>query len=235
VNTSRRFGVYYLNSADDNDTFLAVSLRDLLERRLKPPSLSRRHLIAAVVAASILNLHGTPWMPLKLTAEDLYFIQRHGKVEYDQVFVTKKLSNDVSAATDTSSDDSDNYDGNPSLHALGVLLMELMLWKSIHDFWDDVNLRYSQTPAQVLLNIRSVNGFRRTSSVLERIGFAGGPAYRDAVEHCIKCDLQCDLESLDDEEFRNAVYHHVVAPLQDAAHITAAPMTAGKGKFARTA
>ncbi|KAH7310915.1 hypothetical protein B0I35DRAFT_439882 [Stachybotrys elegans] len=235
ANTSRRFGVYYLNSADDNDTFLAVSLRGLLERKLKPPLLSRRHCIAAVVAASILNLHGTPWMPFKLTSKDLYFIQRHGKVQYDQIFVTQTLADNISVASDISRDDSDNYDGNPSLHALGVLLMEIMLWKPIHDFWDDVNHKYSQIPAQVLLNIRSDKGFKRTLSVLERIGFSGGPAYRNAVEHCIKCDLQCDLESLDDKEFRDAVYHYVVAPLQNIAYITTAPMTAGSGRFACTA
>ncbi|KAH6972588.1 hypothetical protein EDB80DRAFT_758082 [Ilyonectria destructans] len=230
----RTFGVYCLESSDDSDTFLAVSLRDLLDQKVKPASLSRRHGIAAIAAASILNLHGTPWIPVKLTSKDLYFIQRHGKVEYDKVFVAKKSADEVSVEHDTSWD-SDNYDGNPSLHAPGVLLMEVMLWKSIHDFWDDVNPKYSHTPAQVLLNIRSDHGFKRTSSFLDRIGFCAGPTYRDAVEHCIKCDMQCDLESLDEQEFRDAVYYYVVAPLQDAAHITTAPMTAGWGRFKRTA
>lgn len=230
----RTFGVYCLESSDDSDTFLAVSLRDLLDQKVKPAPLSRRHGIAAIAAASILNLHGTPWIPVKLTSKDLYFIQRHGKVEYDKVFVAKKSADEVSVEHDTSWD-SDNYDGNPSLHALGVLLMEVMLWKSIHGFWDDVNPKYSHTPAQVLLNIRSDHGFKRTSSVLDRIGFCAGPTYRDAVEHCIKCDMQCDLESLDEQEFRDAVYYYVVAPLQDAAHITTAPMTAGWGRFKRTA
>ncbi|RYP70422.1 hypothetical protein DL771_005463 [Monosporascus sp. 5C6A] len=232
----RRFGVYYLKSSDDSDAFLTVSLRDLLDRKLRPPPLSRRHRMAATIAASILNLHSTPWIPLTVTSKDLYFIQRHGKVEYDQVFVTRKVADDMSVASDASFDALNNFDGNPSLHALGILLMEVMLWKSIHDFWDDdEEPQCANTPSQVLLNIRSTNGFRRILSVLERVGFSGGPGYREAVEHCIKCDLQCDNETLDDEEFRNAVYYRVVAPLQDAAQITTAPMTAGKGQFARTA
>ncbi|KFG87271.1 hypothetical protein MANI_012648 [Metarhizium anisopliae] len=173
-------------------------------------------------------------IPSKLTSKDVYFIRRHRKVEYDQVFVTTKPENS-SAVYDGGGDDSASYDGNPSLHALGVLLMEVMLWKSIYDFWDDVKSKYSHTPAHVFLNIRSDNGFRRTSSVLERIGFSGGQAYRDAVEHCIKCDLRCDFESLENEEFRDAVYHYVVAPLQDAARIATVPMISGKGRFACTA
>ncbi|RYP19185.1 hypothetical protein DL765_003500 [Monosporascus sp. GIB2] len=231
----RRFRVYYLKSSDDSDSFLTVSLRDLLDRRLRPPPLSRRHRMASMIAASILNLHSTPWIPLALTSKDLYFIQRHGKVEYDQVFVTRKVGDDISVASDTSCDAVNNFDGNPSLHALGVVLMEVMLWKSVHDFWDDVEeTECANIPSQVLLNIRSSNGFKRTSSVLERVGFSGGLAYREAVEHCIKCDLQCDNESLDDDEFRDAVYNYVVAPLQDAAQITTAPMTVGRGQFART-
>ncbi|RYO82530.1 hypothetical protein DL766_007584 [Monosporascus sp. MC13-8B] len=232
----RRFGVYYLKSSDDSDAFLTVSLKDLLDRRLRPPPLSRRHRMAAMIAASILNLHSTPWIPLALTSKDLYFVQRHGKIEYDEVFVTREFADDISVASDAFCDALNNFDGNPSLHALGVLLMEVMLWKSIHDFWDDgEEPECADIPSHVLLNVRSANGFKRTSSVLERVGFSGGLAYREAVEHCIKCDLQCDNESLDDEEFRDAVYHHVVAPLHDAAQITTAPMTAGRGQFARTA
>ncbi|RYP05738.1 hypothetical protein DL764_003596 [Monosporascus ibericus] len=108
--------------------------------------------------------------------------------------------------------------------------------QSVHDFWDnDEETQSASIPSQVLLNIRSANGFKRISSVLERVGFSGGLAYREAVEHCIKCDLQCDNESLDDEEFRDAVYYHVVAPLHDAGQTTTAPLTAGRGYFARTA
>lgn len=234
ANPSPKFGVYYPTSSDNSDPCLTVSLSSLLDQSPRPPPLSWRHRIAAVVAASLLHLHGTPWIPSKLASKDVYFIRRHGKVEYDQVFVTTKPENS-SAVYDGGGDDSASYDGNPSLHALGVLLMEVMLWKSIYDFWDDVKSKYSHTPAHVFLNIRSDNGFRRTSSVLERIGFSGGQAYRDAVEHCIKCDLRCDFESLDNEEFRDAVYHYVVAPLQDAARIATVPMISGKGRFACTA
>lgn len=234
ANPPPKFGVYYPTSSDNSDTCLTVSLSSLLDQSPRPPPLSWRHRIAAVVAASLLHLHGTPWIPSNLASKDVYFIRRHGKVEYEQVFVTTKPENS-SAVYDDGWDDSASYDGNPSLHALGVLLMEVMLWKSIYDFWDDVKSKYSHTPAHVFLNIRSDNGFRRTSSVLERIGFSGGQTYRDAVEHCIKCDLRCDFESLDNEEFRDAVYHYVVAPLQDAARIATVPMISGKGKFACTA
>ncbi|KAF5137019.1 hypothetical protein E5D57_000794 [Metarhizium anisopliae] len=234
ANPPPKFGVYYPTSSDNSDTCLTVSLSSLLDQSPRPPPLSWRHRIAAVVAASLLLLHGTPWIPSKLASKDVYFIRRHGKVEYEQVFVTTKPENS-SAVYDDGWEDSASYDGNPSLHAFGVLLMEVMLWKSIYDFWDDVKSKYSHTPAHVFLNIRSDNGFRRTSSVLGRIGFSGGQAYRDAVEHCIKCDLRCDFESLDNEEFRDAVYHYVVAPLQDAARIATVPMISGKGKFACTA
>ncbi|QLI68222.1 uncharacterized protein G6M90_00g045560 [Metarhizium brunneum] len=80
-------------------------------------------------------------------------------MDYEQVFVTAKPENS-SAVYDDGWDGSASYDGNPSLHALGVLLMEVMLWKSIYDFWDDVKSKYSHTPAHVFLNIRSDNGFR---------------------------------------------------------------------------
>lgn len=234
ANPPHKFGVYYPTSSDNSDTCLTVSLSSLLDQSPRPPPLSWRHRIAAVVAASLLHLHGTPWIPPKLASKDVYFIRRHGKVDYEPVFVTTKPENS-SAVYDDGWDGSASYDGNPSLHALGVLLMEVMLWQSIYDFWDDVKSKYSHTPAHVFLNIRSDNGFRRTSSVLERIGFSGGQAYRDAVEHCIKCDLRCDFESLDNEEFRDAAYHYVVAPLQDAARIATVPIISGKGRFACTA
>ncbi|KAG8409975.1 hypothetical protein J3458_019047 [Metarhizium acridum] len=199
ANASPKFGVYYPKSPDNSDTCLTVSLGSLLDQSPRPPPLSWRHRIAAVVAASLLHLHGTPWIPPKLASKDVYFIRRHGKVEYDQVFVTTKLADNSSAVNDGGWDDSASYDGNPSLHVLGVLLMKVMLWKSIYDFWDDVKSKYSHTPAHVFLNIRSDDGFRRTSSVLERIGFSGVQAYRDAVEN----------SSLDEEGFRDAVYHYV--------------------------
>ncbi|EFY99832.1 mitochondrial ATP synthase gamma subunit-like protein [Metarhizium robertsii] len=234
ANPPSKFGVYYPTSSDNSDTCLTVSLSSLLDQSPGPPPLSWRHRIAAVVAASLPHLHGTPWIPPKLASKDVYFIRRHGKADYEQVFVTTKPENS-SAVYDDGWDDSASYDSNPSLHALGVLLMEVMLWKSIYDFWDDVKSKYSHTPALVFLNIRSDNGFSCTSSVLERIGFSGGQTYRDAVEHCIKCDLRCDFESLDNEEFRDAVYHYVVAPLQDTARIATVPMISGKVRFACTA
>ncbi|KAI3322856.1 hypothetical protein HD806DRAFT_536036 [Xylariaceae sp. AK1471] len=212
----QKFDVYRFRSSYDNDECATIHLRDVFSQRNRP-SLARRYHITATAASSVLFMQNTLWMPVTLTIKDVFLVSRHGNVDYDEIYLAKKslhgLEGSISAP---SHDSSSEAAGVSTLYYLGIFLMDVMLWKPVYEFWDD-------------------EGFSRIEAILKRIEWISSPEFREVAGHRIKCDLNANSLSLDDDTFRQAIYNDIVLPLQDADRLAGRKMTTGKGKLARTA
>ncbi|KAI0201302.1 hypothetical protein F4808DRAFT_426014 [Astrocystis sublimbata] len=220
------FEVFPLRSYDNGDC-TSIHLRDFFSHTHRP-SLARKYHIAATAASSVLFMHNTLWMPTTLTTKDVFLISRCGNVDFNAIYLAKKSLYDKEGSTTAHHLPSD-VRGISTLYYLGVFLMEVMLWKSVYEFWDDENIDLSGVPLEDIFDYTTAKGFARVEGVLKRIEWIGSPEFRKVVEHCIKCDFNVSTLSLDDDSFRHAVYGDIVLPLQDADRFAGGKMTAAKG------
>ncbi|KAI0096018.1 hypothetical protein GGR51DRAFT_52355 [Nemania sp. FL0031] len=231
----QRFEVFPLRSFDDNNECVTINIQDAFSQKHRP-SLARKYHIIATAASSVLFMHNTKWMPPNLTTTDVFLILRHGCVDYDELYLTKhSLSGSESSLASSTPNPSREDDGELSLYYLGIFLVEVILWKPIYKLWDDEGVDLSGTPLEDIFDYTTTKGFSRIEGILRRIEWVSSSEIREVVEHCIKCDLRANRFSLDDDTFRQVVYSDIVLPLQDADRLASRRMTAGIGKFARTA
>ncbi|KAI0913261.1 hypothetical protein F4823DRAFT_578687 [Ustulina deusta] len=226
----RRFEVLPFRSSYDNDECITVHLRDVFSLTHRP-SLARKYHIAATAASSVLFMHNTLWMPGTLTIKDVFLISRHGNVDFDEIYLAKKsLHDEEGSTTAPNHDPSSEETGVPILYYLGVFLVEVMLWKPVYEFWNDEGVDLSDVPLEDIFDYTTAKGFARIEGILKRIEWIGSPEFKKVVAHCIKCDLNASSLSLDNDDFRQAVYSDIVLPLQDADRLAGGKMTAGKNK-----
>ncbi|KAK2735429.1 hypothetical protein CKAH01_01810 [Colletotrichum kahawae] len=201
----REFGVYP-TFGSDRDRWSIVSLREVLERPLEFPHMpvSAKLHLAAMIASSFLQLHQTPWLPDILTSRDILFLKRGAELQYEHAFVMKGLNERPE----------DKPKGNnsapssrcPALLALGILLLELNLGRTIESLRIQYEtpppgaprLMYDSMTAQRLLQERQMDSLN----------------YKSAVQRCIGGEFARSKLDLNDEDFRQEIYEKVVALLE---------------------
>jgi hypothetical protein len=103
---------------------------------------------------------------------------------------------------------------NPTVFALGILLIEICLGKSFEDLRmpEDLGDDGVANPlTEYVTAVRLLN----SEQLLER----GGPGYEKAVRLCIKGTCESRSSDLNDDEYRQAVYDGVVTLIEaDADH-----------------
>ncbi|KAI0869698.1 hypothetical protein GGS24DRAFT_146552 [Hypoxylon argillaceum] len=227
------FEVSPFRSSYNSDQCNTVHLKDVFSQSHRP-SLARLYHIAATAASSVLFMHNTLWMPTKLTITDVFLISRDGKIDFDEIYLAKKSLYDLGGSTIVPNYNPTNEEtGVSTLYYLGILLMEVMLWKPVHEFWDDEGIDLSAVPPEDIFDYTTAKGFTRIEGILKRIEWSSSPEFKNAVEHCIKCDLAASNLSLDDDTFRQAIYNDIVLPLQDSDRLAGGKMTVGKAKSFR--
>ncbi|RYP77534.1 hypothetical protein DL771_001107 [Monosporascus sp. 5C6A] len=209
----RKFGVYLLNCCHDSDGWSTVSLNELLQNQDinlfvgEDSKLSNQLHIATTIAASILHLYGTQWLPETLSSDNVYFMRRHGVLDYDRVYVSKRLSDATRRGSHGSQPVA--FVKNQTLFCLGILLIELLLCQTLDDLCHEIDPAIDAFRPNLLFK-------PMFSSQLEfRMQYAATDPIKQVVDHCLKCNFTCVNPSLNDSEFRQAVYRHIVAPLQD--------------------
>ncbi|KAJ2983179.1 hypothetical protein NUW58_g6293 [Xylaria curta] len=233
--TKQSFEVFPFRYSDDTDECANIHLRDVFSKRCRP-SLAQKYHIAATVASSVLFLHKTLWMPATLTIEDVFVISRLGDVDFSEIYLAKKSFHCLGTSTIGSNHGPSTEEaGVPTLLHLGILLMEVMLWKPVYEFWDNESVDLSDTALEEIFDYTAAKGFARIEAILKRIEWISSPEFKKVVEHCIKCDLNTSSLTLDDEIFRQAVYKDIVLPLQEADQFASGKMIIGKGNYAWTA
>ncbi|KAI8259093.1 hypothetical protein K4K56_006812 [Colletotrichum sp. SAR 10_98] len=156
------------------------------------------------IKEGISRLESTPWLPEILTSRDILFLKRGAELQYEHAFVMKGLHERLE----------DKQKGNnsapssrcPALLALGILLLELNLGRTIESLRIQYEtpppgaprLMYDSMTAQRLLQERQMDSLN----------------YKSAVQRCIGGEFARPKLDLNDEDFRQEIYEKVVALLE---------------------
>lgn len=211
----RKHGIFPLEplpACNQQQHWAAYSLRQILEKRAKIKRALTKYdklRVAVDLASSVLQLYNTPWLEEQWSDDDVYFIHRPGlsmaKV-FEHPFVYRKFASTGSSQASSMQGAASRVIRNQSLFTLGILLIELLYGKSIEELQSPRDLDCQGTPGVVWCTaVRLIE---------EEIEYEAGPRYLDAVRRCIRCDFDRKDSSLDSEEFQQAVYIKVVAPLE---------------------
>lgn len=164
--------------------------------------------IALTVASSTLQLQQTPWLRDDWTMADFFLCKDCTDQTKQQVFVSKAFP----ANKPTESAGQKVYIGLPrnrTLFALGVFLIEICLGQPFDA------MRSPQDPLDADGNSNILTDWSAANRLLQHVEREAGGRYGDAVRRCIHCDFNQRKTDLEDDDFRQAVYEGVVAPLQE--------------------
>ncbi|KAL9484102.1 hypothetical protein ACSS6W_002891 [Trichoderma asperelloides] len=200
---TRSYSVYpsTLSSVNGNGWRL-VSLKDSLESQSgqAPPTYKQRLRLAVFVAKSILQFYKTPWLPEVPSSRDIFFIQSGSFSYYDRPFLMAK-NDKLEGKSRTVS-----LIRNPTLLALGVLLIELIRGQTIESL---------RAPEELLEDaLYPLSIYMTARRLLGEISQASSN-YGSAVRRCIDGEFQEKDINLENEDARHDVYCGVVALLEE--------------------
>jgi hypothetical protein len=202
---------YYIHSVyPPTTTGDDVSLAQLLSRKETSgiPALGGRdkYEFAVILATSVLQLHGTPWLDKSEWRDELRFVgARDQKAPF--AYIRKRFNHYLEPRYKGTKPSLLPFRRNETVFALGIVLIELSLGKSLRSF---------QTPDD--LGPDGEPNFLTESSIARRLAAKEvqekeGLRYATAVHRCIDCNFGGTDTSLENEEFRQAFYQIAVAPL----------------------
>lgn len=189
VDTSRKYAVYPVHSNPSTGSRLStVSLRSILNGKAAPtPYLSCRDRlqIAVILASSMVQLHGSPWLLSTgtLTSRDIhFFVDNEGEISTscgDPILVKRLTAPAPSTVMDQASQ-AITSKRNPALLSLGYLLLELFLVDTMESF------RASAQAPTAVGNVLA--DYITAQKALEKATFPS-ENYRSAVSRCLQGDL----------------------------------------------
>ncbi|KAF5685236.1 hypothetical protein FCIRC_3539 [Fusarium circinatum] len=196
VNTSKQWNEILLKSGENSKTsmvsFTAQSTSTSrktvgcdewslvpLKEVLQDPALlyGDKLRLAWMIACGVLQMQGTPWVADIPRSDDIFIAQKGGVPQFRHVFVLRQFPEypRVNAA------------GSPTnlfMLYLGILLTELILGQSI------ATLESPQTQTLEPGLPRHILDYEAANKLLGRVMMAGGPGYYNAVERCLRSDVQ---------------------------------------------
>lgn len=204
--TTRRYGVYPVSTTREENTrtWSIISLGEVLEGNECIISLSYqdRLRLAVDISSSILQLHGSPWLPDMISSREIYFFRKQSYPLYDNPFVMATLpSNGLPYKEDLPGTP---LVRNPILISLAVLLIELNLGKSFE------SLRTTQEVS--LLKTSPFVDYTTSKRLLDQVWMTSSN-YGTAVVRCLDGELHNQNLDFHDEDFCQEVYSGVIALL----------------------
>ncbi|KAL9122471.1 MAG: hypothetical protein Q9187_000981 [Circinaria calcarea] len=212
-------GVYMAKSSHIHVQHRVTSLADILT---KTNSVSNRFLpasgsgfsradrlgLALTIASSTLQLYKTPWLRDDWNKHDI-LINETGKDSYrEQAYVSGTFSTSTAEQT-TQEKIICHFVRNETLFALGIVLIELCLGQALE------SMRSPEDPLDANQKPNVLTDLSTSERLLDTVYMEAGKRYGDAVRRCIYCEFDQRRTTLDNDEFRQAVYDGVVAPLED--------------------
>jgi hypothetical protein len=174
-----------------------------LYKRLTTPTskLTRKERLqlALTLAASVLQLHKTPWLNERFTKNDILFLN-----STSGPYVSRSFLSTPPPPPEKTTPKTLPIVRNETIFALGVLLIELCLGHSL----ESLRLEEDLSPDAKLTDYMTAR--RLVSEVYDE----GGGRYGDAVRRCIHCEFDQRKASLDVEGFRECFFRGVVVPLE---------------------
>ncbi|OBS29521.1 hypothetical protein FPOA_03458 [Fusarium poae] len=203
----RHFQMYPLGTTANSDGWSIVTLSDILEGKggLKPLiSLAEKVQLALAIASSVLQLSKTPWLPEALTRKNIHFFRRDETLSYKYPFLLQSFPARPLQLSNTTTTPGCPSLNNPTLFALGILLLEIILGQSFEQL---------RSPDEKPV-YGDYNGVIRNSiaahKLLERVALIN-TAYQAVVQRCIDCT---ETRGLDEDGFRQEVYNDIVLELE---------------------
>jgi len=180
--------------------------------------------LALTISSSILQLHHTPWLlSERLTKQDIQLHTHSLKSIHESnpqrnhqrqhAFVSSTFGSRSIGATTARPSTALPFPSiprNPTLFALSILLIELCLG---HPFESLRNPTLDPLDANGKPNI--LTDISAADRLLEDVYREAGNRYGDAVRRCVHCDFNQRKTTLEDDEFKQAVYEGVLVPLRE--------------------
>ncbi|KAI8719935.1 hypothetical protein NCS52_00775800 [Fusarium sp. LHS14.1] len=209
------FQVYPLGTANNSDSWSIVTLEEVLEGKkgLRPLiSLAEKVRLALAIASSVLQLSKTPWLPEPLTQKNVHFFRRGDSLSHEHPFLQRKLPEcSAKYPSNGSESESCSFSNNPTLFALGMLLLEIIIGSSLGQLWQADDEGPDGENDSLIRDLIIAN------RMLEQRVALINPAYKAVVERCIGCT---ESKGLDEEDFRQTVYNGVVMELEAISEFT---------------
>ncbi|RPA86022.1 hypothetical protein BJ508DRAFT_302404 [Ascobolus immersus RN42] len=122
----------------------AISFDECL-RRFKTPTLLERRRLALTLAYSLFHLHGSPWLTGQWDKENIHFFPRPGtalsmvqSLDFEHPYLNTLLGNLPTEGKDQSVQKL--FHRSPGVLKLGLLLLEIHMWKRIEELREPTDL-----------------------------------------------------------------------------------------------
>ncbi|EWG41497.1 hypothetical protein FVEG_03600 [Fusarium verticillioides 7600] len=173
---TQKYDVYTLECLGSCDEWSLVPLKEVLQ---DPALLYGDKLrLAWMIACGVLQMQGTPWVADIPRSEDIFIAQKGGVHQFQHVFVLRHFP-EYPRVNATASPT------NPFMLYLGIiLLIELILGQSIATQDSAQNQTLEHDLPSYILDYEAAN------KLLGRVMMTGGSGYYNAVERCLRSDMQ---------------------------------------------
>lgn len=219
VSNQHRHGLFWPKDRLIDPSSLTVSsLANVLQEQGKS---TRRltsgdaHRLAVPLASWMLRLHSTPWLMSTWGKSDITLIQQNGKVLAEHAFITQSLKPRPLASSTNNSPTprsilASTVIRNPTLFALGIILIELCMGQAIEEIHRTDELNTDGTKDE-LSDFTTAVRLIETREIHDRFG----SRWNDVVRRCVYCDLDQTKTSFDNQAFLAAVHNNIVAELEE--------------------
>lgn len=198
---TRSYSVFPSTSSSQNgNSWRIVSLKDSLESQSGqiPPTYKQRLRLAVFIARSALQFYKTPWLPEMPSNQDIFFFQDGSSSYFDRPFLMARSDRSEGKSKMTSEIQ------NPTLLAIGVLLIELLRGQTIE----------SLRSPQEILEDGPLSLYTTASRLLTGVSQASSN-YGTAVSRCIDGKIEGKDLNLENENDRHVIYCGVVSLLEE--------------------
>ncbi|KAK3303044.1 uncharacterized protein B0T15DRAFT_568749 [Chaetomium strumarium] len=219
--STRRYSIHPApDSNDSHSSWSLVSLREILEHKALFPPLSYRDRLrlAVTISSSVLQLHGTPWLPTILTSRHIYFIRKPDSPtmywypillkQHHPPLEGKDQLEPVSDCGGTTTGSSIMAKRNPTLLSLGCVLIEVILGRTLDQS------RGGGSPNRQDVGVDLMSDYVAAQSLMDEVRMKS-LNYEAAVARCVDDGkLHRHDRGLEDVDLCQDVYSRVVALLE---------------------
>lgn len=215
VTSEERHGLYWpeerlVDQASPSFETLANILGKSTAPRYRWTNADARKL-AVPLAAGVLRLYDTPWLEKTWSKEKITVVSQNGKILTEHPFISESFNSATSSTVSTTQGSmAAVVIRNPTLFALGVVLIEMCMGKSLDRLRQGEELNSNGTK-------HDLSDYQTSCRLLnsEEISDRFGQRWSDVARRCIYCDLNQAKTSLEDIGFQKAVYNEVFAELEE--------------------
>ena len=188
-----------LENGEDSAYWSTITLRQILQEEGPATRLGYKDKmnLAVVISKSVLQLYNTPWIPQVLTSSDIVFIKKRNTYVFDEIFVTKGFTGNI---TNDQAAESGSRQRDPTLLSLGFILIELLLGQDLFP--------EAQGPCAPIIH----DYYVAAQGVLAKIRNESAN-YFSAVSRCLDGELH-KVGGMNDKDFTTNVYSGIIALLQ---------------------